>query len=63
MYWGYKQHMPRPTSKIGDRDHPWYENSGRHWAYIVGWGSVCVQIEVRIWRLAFGFTFWKSYRD
>lgn len=59
----YRIRLPRPTSKVGAADHPWYEGGGKHWAYIVGWGSVAVQIELRLWRFAWGFTFWRSYGE
>jgi len=59
MYW--KHRLPRPTTEVGAKDHPWYEGSGRHWAYIVAWGTVAIQLEFRLWRLSFGFTFWRSY--
>jgi hypothetical protein len=60
-YWQWQ--LPRPTAKVGEHDHPWYEGSGTHWAYLVAWGSVAVQWSFRLWRFQLSGTFWRSYHD
>lgn len=53
----------RPTSKVGTQAEKLldYELSGRHYGVWLNLGSVCWQFEFRVWRLSWGFTWWRSY--